>query len=65
MTNATSYRVDTPCGFDIWIIPMDNDTIRWRAFFKNEEVGMDWLSGKLSREGAIMFANKLKEITNN
>lgn len=65
MNNTVNYRVDLPGGLEIWIIPLENDTIRWRAFFQHEEVGMDWLSGKITKEGLNLLANKIKEITNN
>lgn len=63
MINHVSYSLETPCGFTIWLTPMQNGTMKWRAFFNNEEVGMDYLSEKLTIAGAKMLASKLKEVT--
>ena len=62
MTKQVGYKIDTPCGFEIWVILHDNGTISQKAYFGHEEVGMDFLNGKLTREGALMLAEKIKEI---
>lgn len=59
--SGNPYRIDTNCGFEIWVIPTD-DGIKFRAFFESKEVGMDWVSGKLSKDGAKQLGAKLIEI---
>lgn len=55
----------TPCGFEIWLIPSwleSGDYLGWRAFFEGEEIGFDRLRGRLSRAGALMLADKIKQL---
>lgn len=60
MTSSVSHRLETPCGFEIWIIPTP-DSVFIRVFFGNQEVGLDGLNKKISKEGALQLADKLKQ----
>lgn len=59
--NLTSYRLDTPCGYEIWIIPLAS-TVRFRVFFGHEEVGLAALNEKLSIQGLKMLGEKIAEV---
>lgn len=60
--NSITHIVHTPCGFDIWIIPLKNGTVRFRVFFSGQEVGLQGLSDLLSMEGLKLLGTKIKEI---
>lgn len=56
-TSSVQKRVKTDCGFDIWVIPLP-DAVRFRVFFKDEEVGLGYLNDRISPRGL----KQLKEI---
>lgn len=57
-----SKRIVTPCGFEIWVIPMADDTVRFRVMFEGKEIGMNMLNDRLSKEGFLMLCDKGREM---
>ena len=49
----------TPCGFQLYIIPLDNGTVRFRVFFEGEEVTLAALNERLSMQGLKMLGEKI------
>ena len=62
MTSSISYRLDTPEGFEIWLIPRENDALRCRVFFQSTEVGMEFINDKMGKAGWMKLSDKIKEI---
>jgi hypothetical protein len=56
------HHFTTPCGFEIYLIPLATDTLRWRVFYGAEEIGFDRMRDRLSREGAVMLAGKINAL---
>lgn len=53
----------TPCGFEIWLISWPGSgALGWRVYFGSEEIGFDRMRGRISREGALMLAEKINEL---
>lgn len=62
MNENMDFRVETPCGFEIWIVPLDNGTVRFGVYRNGKAVSMDALSGEMSIYGMLEMANKMQEI---
>jgi hypothetical protein len=53
----------TPCGFEVWLIHLpETDTTRIRAFFSGEEIDINALNGRLSREGTLMLRDHIDQL---
>jgi hypothetical protein len=60
-----SQKIHTNCGFDIWIVPLADKTVRFRVMFEGKNVGLAFLNDRLSEEGFLMLCEKGREMYGN
>lgn len=60
-----SEKIKTPCGFEIFIVPLADTTVRFRVMFEGKEVGLNFMNDRLSEEGFLMLCDKGREMYGN
>lgn len=54
-------KFTTPCGFEIFLIPIASmGALQLRVFFGPDEIELSRMNGRMSRDGWLMLADKIK-----
>lgn len=61
---SRSIQVHTPCGFEIVLMRTVEGNLRQSVYFNGSPINLANSHYRLSKDGALLYADKIKEIFN-